>query len=108
MLTARGLLGMMLSDTEIRTTRFGCALDEGQAGEFIALIQREPFDYTEWHRSLWPDKSIEEFSRRAMEHRRESKRGQIETGTQLVVQHSGLGAPSPVRLAARYPRSSGP
>jgi hypothetical protein len=29
----------------------------------------EPFDYTEWQRALWEDKSVEEISRMAMTHR---------------------------------------
>jgi len=60
---------MMLTDTEIKTTGFRAliaALGDVQAEKFIAIIQREPFDYTQWHRSLWPDKSVEEISRAAM------------------------------------------
>ena len=62
----------MVTDTEIRTTGFRAlvaALGDVQAERFIALIQREPFDYTQWHRTLWPDKSIEEISQAAMKHR---------------------------------------
>jgi len=36
------------------------------AERFIALIQREPFDYTKWQRSLWEGLSVEEISRNAM------------------------------------------
>jgi hypothetical protein len=63
---------MMITDTEIRTTGFRAlvaALGDVQAEKFIALIQREPFDYTQWHRTLWPDKSIEEISQAAMKQR---------------------------------------
>jgi len=63
---------MMISDTEIRAAGFialAAALGEVQAEKFIALIQREPFDYTRWRRTLWPDKSIEEISQAAMKHR---------------------------------------
>jgi Spy/CpxP family protein refolding chaperone len=36
--------------------------------KFIALIQREPFDYTEWRKKgLETDLSIEEISEKAME-----------------------------------------
>ena len=62
----------MITDTEIRATGFRAlvaALGDVQAEKFIALIQREPFDYTQWQRSLWPDKSIEEISQAAMKHR---------------------------------------
>ena len=66
---------MMFTDTEIRTTGFRAlvaALGNVQAEKFIALIQREPFDYTQWHRTLWPDKNIEEISEAAMKRRSES------------------------------------
>ncbi|GAB4497179.1 MAG: hypothetical protein OHK0052_08320 [Anaerolineales bacterium] len=40
---------------------------------FIAIIQREKFDYTEWRQSLLSDLSIEEISHRAMQvHRRKT------------------------------------
>jgi hypothetical protein len=64
---------MMRSDTEIKATgsrALVAALGDVQAEKFIALIQREPFDYTQWQRSLWPDKSIEEISQAAMKQRR--------------------------------------
>jgi hypothetical protein len=62
----------MITDTEIKTTGFHAlvaALGDVQAERFIALIQREPFDYTQWQRSLWPDRSVEEISQAAMKHR---------------------------------------
>ena len=62
----------MLTDTEIKTAAFRAlveALGDVQAERFIALIQREPFDYTQWHRTLWPEKSIEEISQAAMKAR---------------------------------------
>jgi len=31
-----------------------------RAERFITLIKREPFDYTEWQKNLWADKTIEE------------------------------------------------
>jgi hypothetical protein len=42
------------------------SLGEVQAERFISLILREPFDYTEWQKKLWTDKSIEEISKIAM------------------------------------------
>jgi hypothetical protein len=66
----------MLTDTEIKVTGVDAlvaALGEVQAEKFIALIQREPFDYTQWHRTLWPGKSVEEISRAAMQQRRAAK-----------------------------------
>ena len=62
----------MITDTEIKLAGFQAlvaALGDVQAEKFIALIQREPFDYTQWHRTLWPDKSIEEISQAAMQQR---------------------------------------
>ena len=35
-------------------------LGEIEAERFIYLMKREDFDYTEWQRDLWPDKSIDE------------------------------------------------
>ena len=64
----------MYTDTEIKAAGLSAlvaALGEVQAEKFIALIGREPFDYTKWHRTLWPDKGIQEISRAAMEHRRQ-------------------------------------
>ena len=63
----------MLTDTEIKTAAFRVlvdALGDVQAERFIALIRREPFDYTEWHRTLWPNRSVEEISQAAMKNRR--------------------------------------
>jgi hypothetical protein len=42
------------------------SLGEVQAERFISLIHKEPFDYTEWQKQLWVDKSIEEISNMAM------------------------------------------
>jgi hypothetical protein len=61
-----------MTDTEIRANGFRAlvaALGDIEAEKFIALIQREPFDYTQWHRTLWPGMSIEEVSQAAMKHR---------------------------------------
>ncbi len=63
----------MVTDTEIKAAGFRAlvaALGEVQAEKFIVLIQREPFDYTQWQRTLWPDKSVEEISEAAMKLRR--------------------------------------
>ena len=62
----------MLSDIEIKVAGFRAlvaALGDVQAEKFIALIQREPFDYTRWQRTLWPDRSVEEISQAAMKQR---------------------------------------
>ena len=64
----------MKTDTEIKidgTKALIDALGELQAERFIALIGREPFDYTRWQRDLWPQRSIEEISEAAMKYRNE-------------------------------------
>jgi hypothetical protein len=65
----------VITDTEIKLRGMDAlieALGEVQAEKFIALIRREPFDYTEWQRTLWSDKSVEEISRMAMAHRKDN------------------------------------
>ena len=63
----------MITDTEIKIkgvqvlTEYLGAIE---AERFVALIQREPFDYTKWQRELWKDKTVEEISREAMDFRR--------------------------------------
>ena len=67
----------MFTDTEIKATGFRAlvaALGDVQAEKFIALIQREPFDYTQWQQNLWPDKSVDEISQAAMEQRQAEQR----------------------------------
>jgi hypothetical protein len=44
-------------------------LGDVQAERFIALILREPFDYTEWQKSLWPNSGVKDLSKKAMEFR---------------------------------------
>jgi len=59
----------MITDTEIKATgvrALVAALGDVQAEKFIALIQREPFDYTKWQQTLWPDRSLDEISQAAM------------------------------------------
>ena len=63
----------MMTDTEIRLVgvrALTTALGEVNAEKFIALILREPFDYTEWQENLWNDRTIEDISRSAMTSRR--------------------------------------
>ena len=40
---------------------------ETEAERFITLINREPFDYTEWQRNLFEGKSVRELSKEAMQ-----------------------------------------
>lgn len=63
----------MNTDTEIRMRGLRAlveALGTVEAERFITLILREPFDYTNWQRLLWVEKSVEELSKTAMEWRR--------------------------------------
>lgn len=39
------------------------------AERFIALIMREPFDYTEWRQSLGEGMTVREISEKAMQYR---------------------------------------
>jgi len=48
-------------------------LGEVEAERFIALLLREPFDYTEWQKKLWPDLSADELSKKAMEFLKKQK-----------------------------------
>jgi len=41
---------------------------------FISMIKRDTFDYTEWQRNLWNDKSIEEIHVLATEHEKLNKK----------------------------------
>ena len=61
-----------VTDTEIKLQGMEAliaSLGEVKAERFISLIMRDPFDYTEWQRKLWDDKSVEEISFMAMKHR---------------------------------------
>lgn len=59
----------MITDTEIKTKGMKVLaqyLGDVEAERFIALIQREPFDYTKWRQEMDEEFNIEEISRRAM------------------------------------------
>ena len=43
------------------------------AGKFIVLLRREPFDYTEWRQDLYKDMALDEFLQKANEHRNPAK-----------------------------------
>jgi len=61
-----------MTDTEIRVkgiAALSSTLGSVEAERFIALILREPFDYTRWQQNLFEDKSIAELSSAAMRHR---------------------------------------
>jgi hypothetical protein len=59
----------MSTDTEIRIHGLRAlveALGPVEAERFITLILREPFDYTQWQKQLWAEKSVDELSQAAM------------------------------------------
>ena len=65
----------MLTDTEIKIKGFEVLVNtfgKVDAERFIALIQREPFDYTKWRQELDEDLSIEQISRKAMSLRKKT------------------------------------
>jgi len=62
----------MKTDTEIRldgTRALIEALGEVDAERYIAILMREPFDYTRWQRTLLLAASVEEVSAAAMKAR---------------------------------------
>lgn len=57
-----------MTDTEIRVkgiAALSASLGPVEAERFIALILREPFDYTRWQRTLFEDQSVAEISAEA-------------------------------------------
>ncbi len=65
----------MITDTEIKIKGFQILaqyLGDIEAERFVALIQREPFDYTKWRQDMDEDLSLEEISRKAMALRKKS------------------------------------
>ena len=60
---------MMKTDSEIKTLGFKILshhLGMIETERFIALIQREKFDYTKWRENLFEGLSGEEISKKAM------------------------------------------
>lgn len=63
----------MITDTEIKVKGVEILsqyMGDVEMERFIALIQREPFDYTQWRQNLGIDETIEEISKKAMKLRR--------------------------------------
>jgi len=60
----------MKTDTEIKCEGIQALfvnLGKVDAERFVALLSREPFDYTLWQRDLRPEKTAREISALAME-----------------------------------------
>jgi hypothetical protein len=65
----------MSTDTELRIRGVRVlveALGAVEAERFIALMLREPFDYTHWQKHLWAEMSVPELSKAAAKHRRDT------------------------------------
>jgi hypothetical protein len=64
-----------ITDTEIKQKGLGAlieALGEVDAERFIMLLNREPFDYTRWQRDNFNGMNVREFSKRAMNVRKDN------------------------------------
>ena len=64
----------MRTDSEIKMSGFEAlnhSLGMVETEKFIALIQREKFDYTKWREKLFKDLSGKEISKKAMEFQKE-------------------------------------
>ena len=75
----------MNTDTEVRIRGLRAlveALGTVEAERFITLILREPFDYTQWQKQLWTDRSVDELSKAAMAMRSASPNTCSEGGCQ--------------------------
>ncbi len=59
----------MITDTEIKVKGIQILaqyLGDIEMERFVALIQREPFDYTQWRQDIDEGENIEDISRKAM------------------------------------------
>lgn len=55
----------MKTDAELKSdamTLLRVNLGLVESERFLALMQREPFDYTEWRRSRWSDMAVSELA----------------------------------------------
>jgi hypothetical protein len=67
----------MLTDTEIKKKGFKILIEklgDVDAEKFISLINKEPFDYTQWQSTLWSDQTVEQISEKAMINRTKNKK----------------------------------
>lgn len=66
----------MITDSEIKQNGIKALIEKlgiVEAERFIALIRREPFDYTKWRKNLWKGKTVREISKEAMQFRNENE-----------------------------------
>lgn len=67
----------MLTDNEIKLKGIEALIDalgKVSAEKFIALVQNEKFDYTEWQKKLFTGMSLNSLSEEAMEYQQKLKR----------------------------------
>ena len=68
----------MATDQELKQEGMAVLLERlgiVEAERFVALLQRERFDYTLWRQGLWENMSVRELSDEATEFRERSRRG---------------------------------
>ena len=66
----------MRTDTLLRNEGMEALANElglVDAERFIMLIQKEPFDYTQWQEHLFENISVEELCKKAAEYRRNNR-----------------------------------
>jgi len=66
----------MRTDTIIRNEGTRVLMDNlglVDAERFIMLIQKEPFDYTQWQENLFEEMSIDEISQKATDYREKNR-----------------------------------
>ncbi|MEW5692659.1 MAG: hypothetical protein AB1765_05130 [Candidatus Hydrogenedentota bacterium] len=62
----------MITDTELKLNGYKILtenLGEVLTERFIALLQREKFDYTKWQKDLWKNIPVKELSKKAMDYK---------------------------------------
>ena len=67
----------MLTDTEIKRKGFKILIEnlgDVDAEKFISLINKEPFDYTQWQNTLWSEQTVDQVSEKAMNYRTKNKK----------------------------------
>jgi hypothetical protein len=65
----------MITDTEIKIKGLNALVNElgdVMAERFIALILKEPFDYTKWQKNLFDDVDLVGLSKKAMKKRQDT------------------------------------
>jgi hypothetical protein len=64
-----------ITDTEVKQKGLGALLDalgEVDAERFITLLNRDPFDYTQWQRNAFEKMGVDQISSKAMELRKKN------------------------------------